>query len=140
MRAERHEATAVAGTHAEHVADLIHLHVVEPELAKTVGQPRAARRLAEWRRGNLRRLHLPQRKLRFLGAEAVECRAHFRRAGEPRHFLLHRGIQIGICHSWKLHPCAYLITPGHNLSTQPQSGGHSARPDSRTRQSICARF
>src|SRR5271169_520139 len=105
MRAERHEAAAVAGTNAEHVANLIRVHVDEPEFAKTVGQPGATGRLSEGRRGNASRFHLPERKLRFLRAKPIEGGSHWWRAGEPRYLLLHRGIRIGSCHLWnRLHP------------------------------------
>ncbi len=100
MSAQRHEAAAVAGTNAEHVAHFIDVHIDKPEFAKAVGQPGAAGRLPERRRSNPSRLHLPQRELRFLGAKPVERSAHLRRAGEPRHFLLHWRIRIGSCHLW----------------------------------------
>src|ERR1019366_3418265 len=67
------------------------------ELAETLRQPEAPCRFSERRRGHPRRLHLPLRKLRFLGPEAVECDAHFRQAGEPRHFFQHRGMRIREC-------------------------------------------
>ncbi len=98
MRAERHKTVLPAGTNAKHIADLVDLHVDEAELAKAVGQPHAACGLAKRRRGYARSLQLPQRKLRFLRAEAFESGAHMRRAGEPRHFFLQRGIRIGSCH------------------------------------------
>src|ERR1019366_1313137 len=67
------------------------------ELAETLRQPEAPCRFSERRRGHPRRLHLPLRKLRFLGPEAVECDAHFRQGGEPRDFFQHRGMRIREC-------------------------------------------
>ena len=89
MRAERDETAAEAGANTEHVADFVHLHVAETGLAKTVGQPCAARRLAKGRRGNLRRFHLPKRILRLACAEALEGGADVRQTGNSLHFPLH---------------------------------------------------
>src|SRR5450755_599079 len=105
MSAERHEAAAYPGTHSKNIADLIDLNVGEPQFAKTVGEPSPARSFPKWRRGHARRLHLPERKLGFFRAEAVERGPHGRGASQARDFLLHRGIRIGNFHEWnRLHP------------------------------------
>src|SRR5258708_8705528 len=85
MRAESNETAPIAGTNAEHVANLVHLHFGEPEFAKAVGQPGAARRLSEWRCGNPRRLHLPQPKLRSPRAEPVASAPPFPPPAQPPH-------------------------------------------------------
>jgi hypothetical protein len=92
MRAERYETASVSGTNTEDIANFINLYVDEAEFTKPVGQPSAAVRFAEWRRGHPGHFHLPERKLGFLEAEAIEGGADFRRAGQPGYFLLHRGI------------------------------------------------
>src|ERR1035438_1445394 len=105
MSAERDKAASEPGTHAEDIADLINLHVGESQFAKTVGEPGPARSFAKRGRGQARRLHLPERKLGFSRAEAVERSPYRRRTSQSRDFLLHRGIRIGNFHWWnRLHP------------------------------------
>jgi len=105
------KTTGVSRTNAEHVADLVGVHVREAEVAKPVGEPRAACRFCKRRRGHACRLHLPERKLRLLRAEPVKCGAHLWRRGEVRYFLLQRRIRIGRC-ACEIDSivCAYLIT------------------------------
>jgi len=123
MSAEGDETAAVARANAKNIADLIDLNIDEAELAETIGQPGGAGGFSKRGRSNPRRLHLPERKLRFLGAEALKRGSNLQRAGEPRHFFGQRGIRIRGRHLRnKLHASAILQRARENNVRAKMSG------------------
>src|SRR5580658_7001221 len=121
--AEGDKAPAVAGANAKNIADFVDLNINEAELAKTIGEPRAAGGFSEGGRGDARGLHLPERELRFLGPEALEGGAHFQRASESRYFFLQRGIRIRGCHLRnELHPWLFYNVIGGRFGRGARRG------------------
>jgi hypothetical protein len=78
VRAQRDIPLAEAGMDSKYVTHIVDANIIQPDLAKTLGQPRRSRRLAKRGRTDARHLRLPLCQLRLLGAKPVKCRSHFR--------------------------------------------------------------
>jgi hypothetical protein len=68
--------------------ELVGVNIVEPDIAKLLQQPCAARLFSKWWSGDVRQLYLRVGDLAFVCAEPTECGMHVAARGHLRDLLL----------------------------------------------------
>src|SRR5215472_11084444 len=76
---------------AEDIAEFVVFNSMKSQILKAMAQPFAACSLTEWRRGNLRELHLPAAELHLLVVQIMKSLVHCAQLGNVGYFLLRGG-------------------------------------------------